>query len=111
MAVIGSARPITRRVASSTSHRQHHAHDHVGPGQVVDVEDAVDDVFVVDEQIEDRRDAERRAAHSRAAVGSAFAVHADRAAVEQEDQRQARTADACRGKWIASGEPKAIAQT
>ena len=56
MAVIGSAQPMTRRVASSTMTTRSAPIDHVGIGEVVDVEDAVDEVVVVDEQVDHRRD-------------------------------------------------------
>ena len=59
MAVIGSAEPITRRVASRRPAVSSNAQDDVGGGQVVDVDDAVDDVVVVDEDVEDRGRAER----------------------------------------------------
>jgi hypothetical protein len=41
-------------------HGQDDARDHVGRGQVVDVEDAGDDVLVIDEQMQDRHHAEHQ---------------------------------------------------
>ncbi len=49
---------------------QRDAEDCVGPGHVIDVDDAVDDVVVVDEDVADRDDADARSAASRARLGS-----------------------------------------
>ena len=49
------------RPAEHPAHRLHqqddheHAHDHVSDGQVIDIEDAIDDVIVIDEEIQNRR--------------------------------------------------------
>ena len=62
MAVIGKAQPITRRVASSTITVMTTPMIMSIEVRFVDIEDAIDDVVVVDEQIEDRR--RRRATSS-----------------------------------------------
>ncbi len=55
-----------QRQVDATAGRLQHDHDqdraenHVGPRQIVDVVDAGDDVFVIDEQVEQRSDAERQ---------------------------------------------------
>ena len=81
----GSAQPISRRVASSTMTIEHDREGHVGPRQVVDVVDAVDDVVVVPEQVDDRRAREReqRVVETRRRPAPASAP---RAADEQEGQ-------------------------
>jgi hypothetical protein len=52
----GDRQRPTDHAARGLEHDQHHdrAHDHVGPREVVDVEDASGEVFVVDEQVDDR---------------------------------------------------------
>ena len=72
MAVIGSAQPITRRVASITMTTVDHGEDRVRSCEVVDVVDARDDVIVIDEQVNDRRRAEGEQRVVEQIVGGAY---------------------------------------
>ena len=74
-------------------HAHDRTHDHIGRRQVVDIEDAVDDVFVIDEQMQYRREAK----HEQNVVEHCRGIaRRTRSTVDQKQQhqreRQMRTA-------------------
>ena len=82
-----SPQPSTRRVASSTSRIASHGVDLVGERELVDVDDAVGDVVVVDEDVQDEAPAPGDEQHDVERCASARPPPGFER-VEQEDERQ-----------------------
>ena len=104
MAVSASPQPSTRRVASSTSSTANDGVELVGARQLVDVDDAVGDVLVVDEDMQDESPAAGEQHEDRAMRQPPAAVGLER--VEQEDERH-REQQVRAAEEIRFGRPEA----